>query len=349
MSLELTANHSNAPHVQTSLVEVTHKLPSKPPCRIFFKNEYEQPSGSFKLRGIGRLIQASIQRAAAANEDISKLQVFASSGGNAGLAAAYLARFYGIKCTVALPTVSKASVRAKLELYGAKLLVYGDNINEADKYLRTVIAAVDPNTTIPIYCHPFDNPDIWQGHTSVIDEVASQLGKEMSSKVKGIVCSIGGGGLYNGIYKGIQQNNMKLDVILVECNEAPTFRETIKANKIITLNSVKSVASSLACSHLNTKSLEYYHDNSVIKTHYHPITDNDAIKGSVQYYDIFGTVVEPACGAAVSTALSQMDALTKSLDDLSSEDIVVVVVCGGLCSSVDDIAEYKRVLRTSKL
>lgn len=349
MSLQEVSNSSRAPHIQTSLVEVTDKLPFKPPCRILFKNEYEQPSGSFKLRGIGRLIQASIQRAIRSNEDISKLHVFASSGGNAGLAAAYLARFYGIRCTVALPTVSKANVRAKLELYGAKLLIYGNNINEADKYLKTIIASVDHNQTIPIYCHPFDNPDIWEGHSSVMDEVATQLDKGLVSKVRGIVCSVGGGGLYNGIYKGIQQNNMTLDVILVECNEAPTFSETIKANKIVTLNSVKSVATSLACSHLNNKSLEYYHNNSIIKTHYHPITDNDAIRGSVQFYDTFGTVVEPACGAAVCTVFNQMEALTNSLEHLSPDDIVVIVVCGGLCSSFEDIVEFKRLLRSSRL
>lgn len=49
------------PYIQTSLSEVTDILPIKPPCRVFFKNELEQPSGSFKLRGIGHLVQNQLR------------------------------------------------------------------------------------------------------------------------------------------------------------------------------------------------------------------------------------------------------------------------------------------------
>ena len=51
------------PSIKTTFVEVTNKLPTKPPCRVFFKNEFEQPSGSFKLRGMGHLVAVSIENA----------------------------------------------------------------------------------------------------------------------------------------------------------------------------------------------------------------------------------------------------------------------------------------------
>lgn len=67
------------PYIKTSLVEVTDKLPSRPPCRIFIKNEYEQPSHSFKLRGMGYLMAKSIERAHYLKKE--KVETFASRPG----------------------------------------------------------------------------------------------------------------------------------------------------------------------------------------------------------------------------------------------------------------------------
>ena len=85
------------PSIDTSLIEVTDKLPNKPPCRIFIKNQYEQPSGSFKLRGMGHLVAKSIERAHELKKE--NVETFASSGGNAGLAAAYTSRHYNSSCS----------------------------------------------------------------------------------------------------------------------------------------------------------------------------------------------------------------------------------------------------------
>lgn len=108
----------NLPSVKTSFVEATNQL-NNPPCRIFFKNELEQPSGSFKLRGIGNLVATRIQEAEELGKN--KIIVFSSSGGNAGLAAAYAAKYYKVECTVVLPEVTKPEVVDKLRGLGLML------------------------------------------------------------------------------------------------------------------------------------------------------------------------------------------------------------------------------------
>lgn len=337
------------PWAKTSLVEVTNTLPYKPPCRVFFKNEYEQPSGSFKLRGIGNLVGKSVEEARRQGKD--NIQVLASSGGNAGLAAAYASRFYGVPCTVVLPRISKPEVLAKLQEYNAETVVYGKNINEADYYLKNTVMEVYKEKHI-IYCHPFDNPLIWEGHSSIIDEISNQLSGSELQKMKSVVCSVGGGGLYNGIVDGLKKNKIDkaTSMLLIETNQAPTMTESVNAGQVITLKSVSSLATSLACSYLSPKSLENYVDPNGYKSYIETIDDLETIKALIQFYTQTGIVVEPACGAALSVVYNQIQLLEKNFP-LKEDDIIVVVVCGGSCTSIEGLQDFKTLVRrqTQKL
>lgn len=330
------------PHVKTSLVDVTDKLPFKPPCRIYFKNEMEQPCGSFKLRGIGYMIKTSVERLRSQGK--TKIQVFASSGGNAGLSAAYLSRLLGIKCTIGVPRATKKHIIEKLQEYGAEVLMYGDSINEADGHLQRKMNSLD-KLIETLYCHPFENELVWEGHTTMIDEIAEQLPDP--KKFKGLVCSVGGGGLYNGLMRGLKRRNLKTDILLIEPNQAPTFRETIKRKEIFLLDDVKSVATSLACSFLSKQSLDYYLDQSLQKTYLESIDDLETIKGLVNHYKYFNQIVEPACGAAVSTVFNQLPLLYKNFD-VKADDIIVIVVCGGSCTNEEDLQEFMNLVSKSK-
>ncbi|EGW31741.1 uncharacterized protein SPAPADRAFT_62338 [Spathaspora passalidarum NRRL Y-27907] len=328
---------SEQPSIKTTLVEVTDKL-QDPPCRIFFKNEYEQPSGSFKLRGMGHLIHESISQAKAQGK--SNVRVFSSSGGNAGLAAAYSAKYYGLPCTVVLPDTSKANVIAKLQSFGAEVIIHGKHWGEADSYLKELVAGLD-DSEYPVYCHPFDNALLWQGHGNFIDELTEQLSAEDLAKVKGVVCSVGGGGLYNGVVEGLKRNPAlcKVPILAIETKQAPTFNEAIKQGKVVHLSQVNTLATSLASPYLSEKSLE---NHSSHKTHVVEIEDLDAVQGVLDMYDLFGLMVEPACGASVSVAFKRQD-LLKSFD-VKSDDIVVVIACGGSGVTEEILQQYRSLV-----
>ncbi|KAK6465112.1 putative catabolic L-serine/threonine dehydratase [Scheffersomyces coipomensis] len=341
-----SVNYNEAPYVKTSLIDVTNKLPIEPPCRILFKNEWEQPSGSFKLRGIGNLIQQSILQYKRLENQDKEIQVFASSGGNAGLAAAYTAFFYNLKCTVVLPVNSKPKVQDKLKGWGAKLILQGSNINEADKYLKGMLNEIRSKGEIePIYCHPFDNPLIWDGHASLVDELTNK------SQIKGIVCSCGGGGLYNGIYEGMIRNNMvnnNNSILLLETQQAPTLFESLEAEKLITLNNVNSLATSLACSYTTNQTMENFHNKQYIETKLELVDDLDAIKSCISYYNQFKTVVEPACGTALSVVYDKIDLLYKHYGKLNKDDVIVIVVCGGSCCNESDLQAFEKLVKRSE-
>lgn len=51
----------------------------------------------------------------------------------------------------------------------------GDHWQDADSYLRETVMKNLPAHVGPFYVHPFDDSRIWQGHSTIIDEVLEQL------------------------------------------------------------------------------------------------------------------------------------------------------------------------------
>ena len=169
--------------------------PSTSIPQFFLKYECLQPSGSFKSRGIGNLIMKNAIRIKKSGN--KSPQVFSSSGGNAGFAAATASQRLSLPCTVVVPTATKQRMVEKIRATGANVIINGAHWKEADTYLKSsVMNSIDLNTTEPIYVHPFDNPDIWEGHSTMVDEIVDTLNEQniALNKIKGIVCSVGGGG-----------------------------------------------------------------------------------------------------------------------------------------------------------
>lgn len=327
------------PAVKTSLVEASDKLNTN--CRIFFKKESEQPSGSFKLRGIGYYIGHSIEKV---QNEGKQVEVFTSSGGNAGLAAAYSSQFYGVNCTVVLPKLVKPSVVEKLKEYNATVHIHGEHWGEADLFLRnSIIEKLDHSQIESVYCHPFDEPLVWKGHGGMIEEIEQQMSTEDLSKVKGVICSVGGGGLFCGIVDGLRNSKslQKVPVLAVETSGAPSFEEAIKQDKVVNLDSVKTLATSLAAPYVCQGALDAYRTHPVLNC---VIDDIDSVRGTVFYYDTFGEVVEPACGATISIVSDNTKYLDK-FKNLKPDDIVIAIVCGGVVTKESDIEEsYRKML-----
>ena len=70
-------------HIETPLIE-SMALSGRVKGRVWLKMEALQPTGSFKLRGIGRACMDRISKGAEG--------LVSSSGGNAGIAVAYCGR-----------------------------------------------------------------------------------------------------------------------------------------------------------------------------------------------------------------------------------------------------------------
>ncbi|KIR51115.1 L-serine ammonia-lyase [Cryptococcus gattii Ru294] len=227
-------------------------------CRIFLKLDNLQPSGSFKSRGIGNLVRRSIQRA----PPNAPLHFYSSSGGNAGLACVTAATSLGYPSTVVVPMTTAPMMISKLITAGASNVIQeGVSLYHADAYLKEQIL---PQDQWGVYIPPFDHEDIWQGAESVAEEVVNQMGGE---RPDAMVCSVGGGGLMIGICQGLEkvggtkreeggEGAHQTEVIAVETQGADSLNQAIKAQELITLPSITSIATSLGCARVASRALD---------------------------------------------------------------------------------------------
>src|SRR5580693_607382 len=121
-------------HIETPLIE-SRPLSACSERSIWLKMEAFQPTGSFKLRGIGRACQEFARRGAA--------RFVSSSGGNAGIAVAYAGRQLGVPVTVVVPESTSDHARALLRQQAAKVIVHGPSWQEANAYAQSLISEND--------------------------------------------------------------------------------------------------------------------------------------------------------------------------------------------------------------
>ncbi|GIZ49158.1 hypothetical protein CKM354_001219400 [Cercospora kikuchii] len=338
---------TDKPWRETPLIE-SEKLSKAAGCRILLKLDSLQPSGSFKIRGLGHFILKTYLN----SPHPESLHFFSSSGGNAGLAAVHAANFVKRPCTVVVPLSTKKHMIEKLQKAGAQSVVqYGASWKEADSYMRDVVMkkCAEEKGEEVVGVHPFDDGVVWEGHSTLI----SEIGRQMQTKEDGkkevpdwIICSVGGGGLFSGIMEGIQKQGEawkeKTKVLVVETQGADSLNQSLEKGEHITLDGITSMATSLGatkvCSrafNLATSGLQNSTVHSIV------LSDAEAAMGCWKLWDDEKILVEAACG--VNTALCYGGRLERALGRKPRKDeIVVIEVCGGSNTSREIIEEWRR-------
>jgi len=304
--------------------------------RIFLKLDNLQPSGSFKSRGLGYYTSAALQHA----RDPTKVHFYSSSGGNAGLACVHAANFLGRPSTVVVPLSTKPMMVTKIRAAGASEVVqYGATWKEADTYLREVVmkkrtagGAKGGEEEEAVYCPPFDHPDIWAGNQTIVEEVKEQF-KAMGEKALPdvVVCSVGGGGLFNGIVQGLEERGEGLEttVLAVETQGADSLAQSLEKGEMVTLPGITSLATSLGATRVSERTFKLaskYRETGRVKRAV--LTDAEAAMGCWRFADDERMLVELACG--VNVALCYDGRLEKALGrPVKKDDRIMIVVCGG--------------------
>jgi L-serine/L-threonine ammonia-lyase len=276
------------------------------------KIEAMQPTGSFKARGIGHACTIHKERGA--------LRFVSSSGGNAGLAVAYSGRKLGVPVLVVVPETTSARARELIAMEEAEIVVHGKSWQEANEFALATCQDTDA------FIHPFDDPLLWQGHASMIDEVARD-----GMKPGVVVLSVGGGGLLCGVVEGLQRNGWQdVPVIAAETQGAESYARALEAGRRVELEAITSIATSLGARTVCEEAL--------VKARQHPIesvvvTDAQAVAGSIRLLDEHRLLVEPACGASVA-------ALEKGAKAFAGAASALVIVCGGVGINANQLLRW---------
>jgi threonine synthase len=168
-----------------------HKLGKKLGLlQLYVKNEGENPTGSFKDRGM----TVGVSKA---NELGAKNVICASTGNTSAALAAYAAKA-GMQCTVLIPSGKIAYGKlSQAMIYGAKVLQVRGNFDQSLDFVFK-IAEKHPS----IYLLNSINPFRIEGQKSLGFEICDQLDGEAPDRV---VVPVGNAGNISAIWKGFTE------------------------------------------------------------------------------------------------------------------------------------------------
>jgi L-serine/L-threonine ammonia-lyase len=286
--------------------------------QVLLKMDNLQPSGSFKIRGIGKLCQNAHAKGAD--------HFVCPSGGNAGFAAAVAGAALHVRTTIVVPQSTPQSVRNKIAALGATVAVFGTVWDEANQ--EALRMCEQPGA---VYIPPFDHPDIWDGNASLIDEAVAQNDPEFPM-FDAVVCAVGGGGLLSGIVQGLHRNGLsKTPVIAAETEGAASFAAAVQAGEPVTLPSITTIANSLAAKKVAQQAFDWTRQHDIRTA---VVSDADAVDACLRFADDMRMLVEPACGAALAVAYRNLPVLAPFKRPL-------LVVCGGIGVDMVKLAAWK--------
>jgi L-serine/L-threonine ammonia-lyase len=125
-------------------------------------------------------------------------------------------------------------------------------------------------------------------------------------------------------------------VVAVETHGTDSFAASVAAKRLITLERITSIATTLAARTVAAEALAW--------TSRHPITpwtvtDRAAVDACLRFANDHRVLVEPACGAALATVYDNAAVL-------SGRAPVLVIVCGGAGASLGLLREWDRLARS---
>ncbi len=292
------------PHIRrTPVLEIDGMEIGLDAASIILKLELFQHSGSFKTRG------------AFANmlmRDVPEAGVVAASGGNHGVAVAYAAMKLGKRAKIFVPTIASPAKRARIQQYGADLVVTGE------RYADALAASQDwAAQSGALVIHAYNQPETLLGQATVGLEFQQQ-----DPDLDTLLIAVGGGGLIGGVaawYSGA------IRIIGVEPEAAPTLTWALRAGEPVDAPAGGIAADSLAPKRIGDLMFpiaqQYVHKMVLV-------SDDAIVQAQKMLWDTIRIVAEPG-GAAAFAALLSGGYLPER------QERVGVVVCGGNTEAVD--------------
>jgi len=180
-------------------------------AEIYLKFENQQFTAAFKERGaLIRLLKLDAEQ--------RKRGVIAMSAGNHAQGVAHHATKMGIPATIVMPSNTPFNKARQTQLLGAKVVLHGDQLAEAEAYAYAL--AVRENLT---FVHPYDDEDVIAGQGTVALEML-----EEHPDIEMLCVPIGGGGLLSGMAVAARGINPDITLIGVQAKAFPGMVNAVR-------------------------------------------------------------------------------------------------------------------------
>jgi threonine synthase len=206
--------------------------------QLYVKNEGENPTGSFKDRGM----TVGVTKAVELN---MKTVICASTGNTSASLAAYAAKA-GLQCIVLIPSGKIAHGKlAQAMVYGAKVVQIRGNFDQAFKMVLDL-----SEKHREVYLLNSINPYRLEGQKSLAYEICDQLNREAPDRV---ILPVGNAGNISAIWKGFTEFH-KLGLINklpkmtgIQAEGAAPIAQAIKkgSNEIVPIDQPETIATAI--------------------------------------------------------------------------------------------------------
>lgn len=269
---------------------------------VFLKCENLQKTGAYKIRGAYNTI-------ANLTKEQKQAGVIAASAGNHAQGVAISAKKFGIEAVIVMPEATPLLKVSATKNLGAKVILKGDNFDEAYAYALNYAKEHHLN-----FIHPFENESIIAGQGTLMLEMLDEI-----SDLDMILAPVGGGGLISGVASAAKQINPAIKVIGVSAKGAPAMYESFKSKKMINSKAVRTIADGIAVRDVNKINFDIILEcvDDFIQV------DDEEIANAVLYLLEKHKITVEGAGASAVAAL-----LYKKID-LKNHKKIGVVLSGG--------------------
>ena len=268
--------------------------------KVYLKNEFEQKTGSFKIRGAYYKIKSL-------NADEKKHGVVAASAGNHSQGVAFASSLENIPCTIVMPKNASPAKISATRGYGANVILEGLTYDESWAHAQKI--SQETGATI---IHAFDDFHIISGQGVIGLEILEQL-----PDVDEIYIPIGGGGLAAGIITAVKEKKPDVKIIGVESSVFPAMKSSIESGKLQTIQGGLTIADGISVKTPGKLTFDIIKNGiDEIVT----VNDSDIIKTMFLLMERAKYVIEPAGAIGLAYLLSNKPSPNKK---------VVPVLCGG--------------------
>ncbi len=180
-------------------------------AEIYLKFENQQFTAAFKERGaLIRLLKLDPEQ--------RKRGVIAMSAGNHAQGVAHHATKMDIPATIVMPSNTPFNKVQQTQLLGAKVVLHGDQLAEAEAYAHALAAR--ENLT---FVHPYDDEDVIAGQGTIALEML-----EEHPNIEMLCVPIGGGGLLSGMAVAARGINPDITLIGVQAKAFPGMVNAVR-------------------------------------------------------------------------------------------------------------------------
>ena len=313
-------------HLETPLLW-SPTLSEKTGSNIWLKLENAQNTGSYKIRGVGKFCQEAVKHGCK--------HLVSSSGGNAGIAAAYAAKKLGVPCTVIVPEPTAQFMKEKIAHDATHIEQFGPSWDEAN--IRALELCKQEGHVL---VHPFDHQLIWDGHETMLDEIVMQL---KGIKPHAVILSVGGGGLMCGILQGMHKHGWnEVALITVETVGSRSFNLCVESGEWKALDKINTIAKTLGVKKISKRAFEWIKEHKPIYSKV--VTDTEAVQACLGFADDHRFLVSASAGAALAPVYGDILVNLQIEGSLPEGKLdVVIIVCGGNEVNLKEIDNWKNM------